>query len=475
MYKTLKNQLISHLHAYKSNIAGNFALTAAVSLTVIAGATGAAIDFSNASSERQRLQDLTDSAALAAAASGEDDEEALRNIVTDIMTLQSKEHQTFDFDMTLKKNEVIVSATAKHETAIMGMFGYKNLPISAKSGASLPAQTSVHLSLVLDTTDSMDGPKLAALQDAAKELVSIVEKSKGSGSRMSVVPFGEYVNVGLGNRGADWMDVDDDSTVTPACYLTRVEKSRGNCRDEDETRYRDGVPYTHTREVCDVEYEDFEVEICPLPEDVEWFGCAGSRNEPLNIQAQASRTTRIPGAMDERCGTEILPLTNDFGEIEEVIDDLRTRGDTYLPTGLQWGWRTLTEGAPFAAPAKDDGVVRAIVFMTDGGNTMTQYDKHDTGDEAYHRSIEPEDDDYADESEKAKNRFAAICSGVKEDDIAIYTVAYSLDASAASASLDLQTCASSTGHAFTAENSKELKKAFKDIGKSLSKNVRLTF
>jgi len=81
MYKTLKNQLTSHLHAYRSDIAGNFALTAAVSLTVIAGATGAAIDFSNASSERQRLQDLTDSAALAAAASGEDDEEALRNIV----------------------------------------------------------------------------------------------------------------------------------------------------------------------------------------------------------------------------------------------------------------------------------------------------------------------------------------------------------------------------------------------------------
>lgn len=475
MYKTLKNQLISPLRAYKGDIAGNFAIVTALSLTVVVGAAGAAIDYSSASSERLRLQDLTDSAALAAAASGEDDEDALRSIVSDIMTLQSKQHQNFDFDMTFENNEITVSAAAEHETAIMGMFGYNSLPISAKSGSALPTATPVHLALVLDTTDSMDGPKLEALQDAANELVSIVEKSKDSGSRMSVVPFGEYVNVGLSNRGADWMDVPADSTETPACYMSRVEKSRGNCRDEDEIRYRDGVSYTHTREVCDVEYEDFEVEICPLPEDVEWFGCAGSRNEPLNIQAQAGRTTRIPGVMEERCGTEVLPLTNDFGEIEEVIDDLRTRGDTYLPTGLQWGWRTLTEGAPFAAPAKDDGVIRAIVFMTDGGNTMTQYDKHDTGDEAYHRSIEPDDDDYADESERAKNRFTAMCSGIKGEDIAIYTVAYSLDASAASASLDLQSCASSTGHAFTAENSKDLKKAFKDIGKSLVENVRLTF
>jgi len=80
MYKTLKNQLISPLRAYKADIAGNFAIVTALSLTVVVGAAGAAIDYSSASSERLRLQDLTDSAALAAAASGEDDRTRRMNL-----------------------------------------------------------------------------------------------------------------------------------------------------------------------------------------------------------------------------------------------------------------------------------------------------------------------------------------------------------------------------------------------------------
>ena len=471
MYKSVRNTLLSTVSLFKTDSAGNFAITAALSMTAVLGAIGAGIDISGASSERTRLQDLTDSAALAAAASGESDESELREIVDEMMTTQASDHREFTYDMSIVDDIITVSANSEYETSIMGMFGFKSLPITTQSGTQLPGSMPVHLSLVLDTTDSMSGSKLTDLQDAAGELVDIVKESKDVGSKMAVVPFGDYVNVGLDNRDAPWMNVPDDFTETPACYMTRPERSRSNCRDVDQTRYRDGVPYTHTREVCDKEYEDYEIEICPNDIEVEWRGCAGSRNEPLNLQAAASRTTAIPGVMNETCGSELLPLTNDFGDVEDVIDDLTTRGDTYLPTGLLWGWRSISESAPYAADAGEDGTTRAIVFMTDGGNTMTPFDKDGDGNEAYHRSIDPDDDG----NEDARERLMSICDGIKAENVTIYTVAYALDSSAEGAAADLTACASSSAHAFSAENSKDLKDAFKEIGNSLTTNVRLTF
>ena len=470
MFTTVKNQLYSTVRDYKSNKAGNFAIMAALGLTVMLGGIGAAIDLSGAASEKTRLQDLTDSAALAAAASGEDDEAKLREIVDDMMSMQGSDHRGFNYDMTITDDVITVSANAQHETAIMGMFGFKTLPVSTQSGVAAPKNTPIHISLVLDTTDSMSGAKLAALQDAAVELVDIVKESKDAGSQMAVVPFGDYVNVGLGNRNAPWMDVPDDYTETPDCYMRRPERSRKNCREEETRRYRDGVPYGHRREVCDIEYEDFEVEFCPAPRDVEWRGCAGSRNAPLNVQPAANQSTEIPGVMNETCGSEVLPLTDDFRDVEDVIDGLGTRGDTYLPTGLLFGWRSLSESAPFAVDAAPNDTKRAMVFMTDGGNTMTQYDRDGNGDDAYHRSIDPDDD----RNDDAIERMLAICNGIKADGITIYTIAYSLDASAVGVGPVLQTCASSASTAYSADNAKELEEAFKDIGTSLAA-VRLTF
>ena len=470
MQNIVQNQLRTSVRDYKRDKAGNFALIAALGMSLILGITGAAIDLGGAASEKSRLQDLTDSAALAAGASGEDDEAKLREIVDDMMTAQASDYRDFEYNMTIVDDIITVSANAQHETAIMGMFGYKMLPVSTKSGVPMPGLMPVHLSLVLDTTDSMEGAKLAALQDAAVELVDIVKESKDAGSQMAVVPFGSYVNVGLGNRNAAWMDVPNDYTKTPSCYMTRPERSRSNCRPQESTRYRDGVPYQHTREVCDIEYENFEVEICPAPREIEWQGCAGSRNEPLNIQPAATQSTAIPGAMDERCGSELLPLTDDFRDVEDVIDDLETRGDTYLPTGLLWGWRSLSESAPYAVGAAPSGLTRAMVFMTDGGNTMEPYDRDGTGDDTYHGTIDPDDDRNAD----ARARMLAICNGIKADGITLYTIAYSLDASAVGVGPALQTCASNSSTAFSANNARELEEAFKDIGNSLG-TVRLSF
>lgn len=473
MFKAkMKSNLLSAVGQFGKETAGNMSMIFAIGLTIMLGAVGVAIDLSGVVSEKSRLQDITDSAVLAASASGETDKKKLEEVVDDVMASHSKDYRDFTYKMTLIDENIQVEAKAKHETAIMGMFGYETINLSTKSGAPVPEELPVHISLVVDTTDSMAGDNLTSLQNAAGELIKIIKKSKDAGAKMAVVPFGNYVNVGMDNRNADWMDVPADFTETGDCYMYKPVKSKTGCTSTSKIGYNDGVPYDYeSEEGCVYEYEDDEVEYCPAPRDVQWNGCAGSRNEPLNISAAANGRTEIPGAMGVSCGSEVLPLTDNFKGVEDAIDDLTTNGNTYLPAGILWGWRTLSPEAPYASASVSDKTVRAIVFMTDGGNTMTQYDRDGTGDDAYHRTISPTDTDGA---KKASDRMAAVCDGAKSDGITVFTVAYKVPDGAAGGTADLENCASSSATAFSAENGKELEAAFKDIGKALA-TVRLTY
>lgn len=471
MYQKFKKQLMTSVSSYGRDDLGNFAVMAALSMTLIFGAVGAGIDVSGAVSERTHLQDITDTAALAAASSGEREEVDLRAIIDESMANYADEARPFTYDMTIVDDIITVSAKADYKTAIMNIFGFSVLPVSAKSGVPLPGSMPVYVSLVVDTTASMEGANLDALQDAAGELIDIIEEGKDVGSKMAVVPFSDYVNVGFGNRNAPWMDVPDDYQEVPACFFHRPVISRTNCRPESFTRYDDGRPFPATRERCDIGRSNERVEVCPTePITFEWRGCAGSRNAPENIQAAASNSTAIPGVLNETCGSELLPLTDDFGDIEDAIDNLTTRGDTYLTSGLIWGWRSLTQGAPYETDPITNNGSRAIVFMTDGGNTMTQFDKFGTGEEAYHLSLNPDDD----RNDDATERMMAVCDGIKADGITIYTVAYNIDPDVRSSVADLRACASNPSFAFTTDDANDLADAFTNIGNSIS-SVRLTF
>jgi len=467
------NQVFSTLSRFRHNEHGNFAVIMAIGSTVLLAAVGAAVDISGVASEKARLQNITDSAVLAASASGETKIVEIKSVVDDVMALHQDELRGFTYKTSIVDDIIEVNSKAVHETAFMAMFGRKTIGISTRAGAPVPSDVPVHISLVVDTTESMAGDNLDSLQAAAGGLVETIEKAKDSGAKMAVVPFGNYVNIGEDNRSAAWINVPADSTQTEECYMYNPVKSTSGCTTTTQTRYNDGVPEDYeAEEGCVYEYEEEEVEYCPPPRDVTWRGCAGSRNEPLNITPEAaSGSTEIPGAMDVSCGSEILPLTDNFDDVTDTIDALTTRGNTYLPTGLIWGWRTLSSTTPFPAPAASDDTIRAMVFMTDGGNTMGQYDKEGTGDETYHRTLSPDDDA---DNERAIERMLAICDGIKADGITIYTVGYKLPSGVVGDNSALKSCASSGSTAFSAENSKELKDAFGDIGKSLA-SVRLTY
>ena len=98
--------------------------------------------------------------------------------------------------------EVSVTGRTEYELALGGVFNKDKLDVSANSSAIAGASVldPVDVVLVLDTTGSMAGTKMTALQSSANLLIDTLDGGGGSQVQMGVVPFAAYVNVGLNNR-----------------------------------------------------------------------------------------------------------------------------------------------------------------------------------------------------------------------------------------------------------------------------------
>lgn len=180
-----------------------------------------------------------------------------------------------------------------------------------------------------------------------------------------------------------------------------------------------------------------------------WEGCVGSRDYPLDLDD--SDDTPIPAVSGVTCNpTEMLPLTSDADTVKEWIDDLTTEvNDTYTGAGLIWGLRALSERQPFTEAKPYGDSEKVIIFLTDAYSTVgPSYPKHDT------------EDDMANEVWQTQ------CTNIKAAGITLYTIAFQ---TGSTQEMQLATCATSSSHAFTADNSNELKDAFEDIAGKLER------
>jgi hypothetical protein len=92
----------------------------------------------------------------------------------------------------------------------------------------------------------------------------------------------------------------------------------------------------------------------------------------LNLKDQFDGD-RFPGILGVNCASELLPLTSVRGTLNTRIDALTAANSTYVPDGVMWGMRLLTNAAPF-----EDGLPfpstfdlrKALIVMTDGQNTI---------------------------------------------------------------------------------------------------------
>lgn len=451
----LKTRLTQTTRQYKSDTSGQFGIMLALSIMMLVGGLATAIDLSNAYSARQRLQDTTDQISLYAARTKITDPAKLTQAAQDYLAL----NYPGTTGSQIKINKVVrvgdtvnIDATDTIKTDFAHMIGYKTLDVQVNSSATY-AERSADIAFVLDSTGSMSGAKITTLKKSANELIDTLEGYEAEQIRVAVVPFSNYVNVGLKRRNSNWLNVPKDGVVTAPekCEMRSKVISKTNCRKVKTTCTNDGVSSTCYKTKCDVKRGPKE-EVCYTPSyKAKWQGCVGSRNEPLNEQASYSGK-KIPGLMGNICGTEIRPLTTKLKQAKKTINALEAKGNTYMPSGLVWGWRVLNEDAPLteAAKGKKKNTDKVMILMTDGENTRSKGgDWHEIKD-----------------GTQADAATARLCDNVKDDDIQIYTIAYEISDSGTRNLV--KNCASQNNMFFEAKNAKDLEKAFKVIGESLS-------
>lgn len=402
------------LRRFVKNEAGNFGIMAAVSIFALLLMVGLATDTQYLTNKQNRLQSASDAIVLRAFQSGERSQSELLSIAEDYLSLVyfgDERSQISIADIRREGDEVrlILAQDLQNDSGFFIPRG--DVGVSALSSAG-NAGDRINFALVLDTTGSMKtNGRIGSLMTASNRLIDQLEAVDNDQFRVSVVPFATYVNVGIANQNAPWLEV---------------------------------------------------------PTSGSWNGCVGSRlgGQAVNPAFDGDPMIGVleGGASSNNfCGAELLPLTRDLASVRTKVNSLTPRGSTYLPSGLMWGWRTVETSEPFTeATATFIGGQtprKVMLFMTDGANTRAQNGNEHTAPRTTANV------------NQANLQTERVCDAAKDSDVEIYTIA--LQVTDQTTRDLLEDCASSIAQSFTAETEAELVAAFEQIGRELGR-LRLT-
>jgi len=198
----------------------------AIGMSMLIGATGAAIDMGRVQIVQSRMQNALDAAGLAVGS-----EVSTTNITTETskyfyanfpanylgITITSGPTATPNADNTV----IALAVSGTLPNTFMKIFGHPTSTISATSQITRQSK-GMELVLVLDNTGSMNSPvnpadsstpKIAALQSAATTLLNTLYGSNNTIQNLwvGVVPFSQTVNIGTGYPS--WMNTSYDNAL----------------------------------------------------------------------------------------------------------------------------------------------------------------------------------------------------------------------------------------------------------------------
>ena len=455
-------------------------------LTLVGG-VGLTVDYLGMTDSAANLQSAVDGAALAAALASNKDQEAIKLSAEELFGPLRAQGQNVTTEYVFKSDSIIVKAKTVYEPRIMGILGFGARTLSVKAAVPLGTGSGLDIALVLDITDSMDeNNKLQEMQGAVNGFLNQFQTDDAD-IRVSIVPFSQYVNVGVENINQPWLDNSQEgSTFPPSVQEVYVTESCPVDTVPDTfTRVRDGVATVENFNRCPVSRESTQVGSNIIEPVKVWDGCVGSRAGNLSVQSDYSGTpfpavyddgnaVRTPyRGTDYACPTDsVLPLTDNIPSAQTLVGSLDTRGTTYMPSGLAWGWRTLDDDTPLGRPIDGDERRKVIILMTDGFNTVSRRgpDPDVDNDGRYHHGEFNQDSGVTDE---ANIETATLCTNIESDGIQIFTIAYELPNSgdADTTRALLSNCAAADSF-FDASNASQLNAAFESIKNNLS-DIRL--
>ena len=166
---------------FRSNSRGNVAVITGLAVLPMMAAVGCAVDFSNASMVRTKLQAAADAATLATVSFNSPIVTTTKNMSGNGSVAGGSAYGTSIFNanlpvnyagvtptVTVTKTGTTVTATVSFSTTVptyfMGMMGYPTITIADSSTASYTLPTYIDFYLMLDVSGSMSFPSTAAEQ-----------------------------------------------------------------------------------------------------------------------------------------------------------------------------------------------------------------------------------------------------------------------------------------------------------------------
>jgi len=449
--------------------------------------TGMAVDYSRVAYARTSLQAVVDSTALSIANPRYGDPAQIKAAAVSIFESQLREKlnlaQTPKLEVSVLDDgkSVLVKASTSVSTTLLAILGMSEMEIAAQAKGIRGLDNNVELALVLDTTGSMlANSKLQTLKTSANLLVDTLTSDAGAKVKFAIVPFANYVNVGLGNRNQPWVSNANDYSVTSTtqtcsnpnttCKTWTTQPKQTcvsvNCVPKQTCTTNDGVQTCTTTQSCQQQCTTTgSTQVCTewnkgpqqcttktTTTNYKWSGCVQSRPSPNHL---TDDNPALPYAalMNQTCANPIVPLTDNKTIVKAAINALAATGETYIPGGLVWGLNTLSPSAPFSEGGAYDGQNRkprkALVLMTDGVNTKSLNGTMHNGSNRTN----------------ADQATATLCTNVKGKGIEVFTVAFMVTDTGVQTML--KTCASSGENFFNATDAAALEAAFKKIAQAL--------
>lgn len=433
--KSLKNTVTR----FASDRSGNFAMTFALTASVVMMGAGLAIDFSQTLNVKTNLRSALDSALLSTA------REISRGKVSEI-DAKAKVEQFLaanlnaarvnpaattlsSFKLNTATNAISATATTTHKIYFPVFRTSPTQAISVKSAVAY-AERAVEVSMVLDVTGSMKGMKLIELKNSAKSAVKEFIDNGSGNTKVAIVPYSLGVNSG---------------------------PLKSQVVDEA------GKPITGN--ACATERRGAEMftDASPLLNNV-------TRANSMNYKdGTKSGTTPVDCPI-----APLQPLTKSSATLNSAIDKLTADGWTAGQIGLQWGWYMLSSNWNAALPissqaAKYDtpNLDKYLILMTDG-----MFNSEGSGISG---SSVPT---YPGVSQLSGRLAMTYCNAIKAKKIKLFTIGFRLkDIPSPSDQKEairmLTDCASTPSGSevtfFNAQNGAQLTAAFKEIAKRVER------
>jgi len=351
------------------------------------GLIGASVDYSRAAAVQTSMQAAVDSTSLAmakaaASQSAAQLQTAAQTYFNALFTRTDAAPPTVTVNYaTDGGSHVVVTATSSVQTMFMGIMGFNQLPVAARS-ISTWGNKRLRVALVLDNTGSMSSgsptSKIAALKTATHNLLTQLQNAStvNGDIYVSIVPFVKDVNVGASNYNQDWVDWSDWDQQNGSCNLNYSHYS--SCISNRGT----WTPAAHST----------------------WNGCVEDRDQNYDTLNTAPAVgAKFPAEQYSSCPASLMAQSYDWTALNNKVDAMVANGNTNQAIGLAWGWQSLTPGAPLNAPAKDSSYQYQdiIIVLSDGMNTQ---------------------DRWYTSSSSIDNRQRILCDNIKNAGVTIYSI-----------------------------------------------------